>query len=117
MQLDDVHSLLIFFFQAEDGIRDIGVTGVQTCALPICVLPAVSRIRARRAGVELWLREAAAQGLDWDRRLEIGSQSEWREAIADRKSGVEGKRVDFGGGRITKQKRTTCNSYGTSVHK
>src|SRR3712207_7548579 len=27
--------LFIFFFQAEDGIRDIGVTGVQTCALPI----------------------------------------------------------------------------------
>src|SRR3712207_2034624 len=26
----------MFFFQAEDGIRDIGVTGVQTCALPIC---------------------------------------------------------------------------------
>src|SRR3712207_7554350 len=25
------------FFQAEDGIRDIGVTGVQTCALPICL--------------------------------------------------------------------------------
>src|SRR3712207_7162961 len=28
--------LVFFFFQAEDGIRDIGVTGVQTCALPIC---------------------------------------------------------------------------------
>src|SRR3712207_8673943 len=28
--------MFIFFFQAEDGIRDIGVTGVQTCALPIC---------------------------------------------------------------------------------
>src|SRR5947209_8993979 len=27
-----------FFFQAEDGIRDIGVTGVQTCALPIFVV-------------------------------------------------------------------------------
>src|SRR3712207_7530631 len=26
---------ICFFFQAEDGIRDIGVTGVQTCALPI----------------------------------------------------------------------------------
>src|SRR3712207_7391303 len=26
---------MFFFFQAEDGIRDIGVTGVQTCALPI----------------------------------------------------------------------------------
>src|SRR5215217_8924446 len=32
---------LFFFFQAEDGIRDIGVTGVQTCALPIlpCSVP------------------------------------------------------------------------------
>src|SRR3712207_5733725 len=27
--------MIVFFFQAEDGIRDIGVTGVQTCALPI----------------------------------------------------------------------------------
>src|SRR3712207_7021076 len=27
--------MLFFFFQSEDGIRDIGVTGVQTCALPI----------------------------------------------------------------------------------
>src|SRR2546430_691399 len=26
---------LFFFFQAEDGIRDLTVTGVQTCALPI----------------------------------------------------------------------------------
>src|SRR6266581_7243202 len=26
----------VFFFQAEDGIRDGRVTGVQTCALPIC---------------------------------------------------------------------------------
>src|SRR5690606_39345601 len=26
-----------FFFQAEDGIRDFHVTGVQTCALPICI--------------------------------------------------------------------------------
>src|SRR5256885_9390082 len=28
--------IIIFFFQAEDGIRDYKVTGVQTCALPIC---------------------------------------------------------------------------------
>src|SRR2546430_8909791 len=31
-----IHSVF-FFFQAEDGIRDLTVTGVQTCALPICV--------------------------------------------------------------------------------
>src|SRR2546430_8786916 len=30
--------LFFFFFQAEDGIRDLTVTGVQTCALPICSL-------------------------------------------------------------------------------
>src|SRR5690606_40423398 len=29
-------SHVFFFFQAEDGIRDFHVTGVQTCALPIC---------------------------------------------------------------------------------
>src|SRR5438874_8392884 len=28
-----------FFFQAEDGIRDLYVTGVQTCALPIYTIP------------------------------------------------------------------------------
>src|SRR5437868_10843366 len=30
------NSRSVFFFQAEDGIRDRNVTGVQTCALPIC---------------------------------------------------------------------------------
>src|SRR2546429_3715282 len=30
-----IEPLMIFFFQAEDGIRDVAVTGVQTCALPI----------------------------------------------------------------------------------
>src|SRR2546430_11181904 len=29
----------VFFFQAEDGIRDLTVTGVQTCALPISPSP------------------------------------------------------------------------------
>src|SRR3989454_12364562 len=29
---------VFFFFQAEDGIRDYKVTGVQTCALPICTV-------------------------------------------------------------------------------
>src|SRR5256884_7670776 len=31
----DFVDLFFFFFQAEDGIRDVAVTGVQTCALPI----------------------------------------------------------------------------------
>src|SRR5256885_13256138 len=35
--------MLCFFFQAEDGIRDYKVTGVQTCALPIWRWPRRSR--------------------------------------------------------------------------
>src|SRR5256886_7901445 len=34
---------VFFFFQAEDGIRDLTVTGVQTCALPIYVLRGLLR--------------------------------------------------------------------------
>ena len=38
--------LFFFFFQAEDGIRDWSVTGVQTCALPISVVEAgITRLR------------------------------------------------------------------------
>src|SRR2546422_6398811 len=33
--MSDVTYCFFFFFQAEDGIRDVAVTGVQTCALPI----------------------------------------------------------------------------------
>src|SRR5690606_41162247 len=37
-----------FFFQAEDGIRDFHVTGVQTCALPILIMPPNERLRGHR---------------------------------------------------------------------
>src|SRR5438552_16649432 len=40
--------LCFFFFQAEDGIRDDLVTGVQTCALPISLVPALSLEHDRR---------------------------------------------------------------------
>src|SRR5688572_32018726 len=36
----------VFFFQAEDGIRDLTVTGVQTCALPIFSLAVVGILTA-----------------------------------------------------------------------
>src|SRR2546429_6890282 len=37
--------MYFFFFQAEDGIRDVAVTGVQTCALPICAAPAFASVK------------------------------------------------------------------------
>src|SRR5690349_25180184 len=42
MTLPSNFCCLFFFFQAEDGIRDLYVTGVQTCALPICRAPPAS---------------------------------------------------------------------------
>src|SRR5256885_8040202 len=40
--------LFFFFFQAEDGIRDYKVTGVQTCALPISLRLRTRWLAARR---------------------------------------------------------------------
>src|SRR2546422_415875 len=57
-----------FFFQAEDGIRDVAVTGVQTCALPICIR------RRRTCG--------AVRGLD-------------HRGVVDAEAGVNVPRSDF----------------------
>src|SRR5216684_7910316 len=35
LSCDEIIIFVFFFFQAEDGIRDVAVTGAQTCALPI----------------------------------------------------------------------------------
>src|SRR3989454_7579738 len=43
--------LLFFFFQAEDGIRDYKVTGVQTCALPISPVGVVAAVD----GNSIWI--------------------------------------------------------------
>src|SRR5690606_24917885 len=58
-----IYIMYYFFFQAEDGIRDFHVTGVQTCALPICsgeqgrqlhgVPATASRCRARARQPEI----------------------------------------------------------------
>src|SRR5699024_12107189 len=47
---------IVFFFQAEDGIRDRNVTGVQTCALPISVRCADA---GKFSGVNAHTRSAA----------------------------------------------------------
>src|SRR3712207_7294765 len=68
-----------FFFQAEDGIRDIGVTGVQTCALPIC--PTV----CRRLPVRRFHRNSS-YGLSAVPRRKLGNDVSNRQS-ADRISG------------------------------
>src|SRR3989441_1946965 len=60
--------LFFFFFQAEDGIRDKLVTGVQTCALPICsgasrVLGVGRKASSRVPGLESMRRKIDPSGI------------------------------------------------------
>ena len=57
----------IFFFQAEDGIRDYDVTGVQTCALPIC---AVALGFGGGVGLELFLELGLCLGGEFVARID-----------------------------------------------
>src|SRR5690606_40322749 len=52
-----------FFFQAEDGIRDFHVTGVQTCALPICTPPATASEPVGTNAPVVALTKTSATGL------------------------------------------------------
>src|SRR5688572_22170747 len=52
-----------FFFQAEDGIRDLTVTGVQTCALPIFAEQRRVRFARRPAVRAVLVGDVLAQGL------------------------------------------------------
>src|SRR5437867_8704101 len=53
----------VFFFQAEDGIRDRTVTGVQTCALPI-LEPDNAQLTLQQYGAECETGDRAALGVD-----------------------------------------------------
>src|SRR5882757_10697039 len=56
--------IFFFFFQAEDGIRDIGVTGVQTCALPISAeLTPLTALRLAELALDAGLPEHVFQVL------------------------------------------------------
>src|SRR5688572_31791304 len=69
--------VFFFFFQAEDGIRDLTVTGVQTCALPI------SRLTAARSSSDraCWARAQASAS-----RKEVRAPPGLPAASRDRKS-------------------------------
>src|SRR3712207_7262557 len=92
-----------FFFQAEDGIRDIGVTGVQTCALPIWTSSSWSRVRrgpvpgrwpGRRPDVrvlELWrypVKSLQGERLATAQLGPLGIPGDRRWALFDRDTGL-----------------------------
>ena len=70
-QVFRVLTFSFFFFQAEDGIRDDLVTGVQTCALPISVLAGVHSQIAQKAAIGESIVTEAVSG------FELTLQGEW----------------------------------------
>src|SRR3712207_9592334 len=94
----------MFFFQAEDGMRDIGVTGVQTCALPISLVTALwAAVQERSPREPLARRLGRLVALDHTFLRLSALLSPWA-VTGDRKSVVSGKSVDLGGRRIIKTK-------------
>src|SRR4030066_432920 len=82
-----------FFFQAEDGIRDSSVTGVQTCALPIYLAGGFGGSAISAVDIALW--DIAGKA------AEIG-----RAACRGRGE------ISVGGGSIKKKKKTGTKRQG-----
>src|SRR5207247_6760511 len=99
-----------FFFQAEDGIRDPLVTGVQTCALPICPMTLGTRrsVSARperhRARDRARNRNVGAVRLP---RLATTRAGRSGRRSEERRVGREGR-----SGRATRRRRGTLGRLG-----
>src|SRR5438445_12493457 len=88
--------LFFFFFQAEDGIRDIGVTGVQTCALPILSAePELDQILDDRMGGGLQNRLRGFRGTD--------ARAPWWPLIGEELHGGHFLLGEGGGSRVDDQ--------------
>src|SRR5437868_10898330 len=86
---------LFFFFQAEDGIRDRNVTGVQTCALPICCAR-ILKSGTKRAWPGTWrsARRASACIRSEEHTSELQSRFDLvcRLLLEKKKSRTDGRR-------------------------
>src|SRR5690348_17589195 len=90
-----VDLFVCFFFQAEDGIRDGRVTGVQTCALPISTVFTEGVSKGFLQDVEIWQHKT---------RIDNPLLVEEDGAVRSEERRV-GKSVDLGGRRIIKKKK------------
>src|SRR5260370_24481181 len=105
----------VFFFQAEDGIRDSSVTGVQTCALPIlfCFLADVEirRQTHNQKGLQDALRGILNAGgdirHDWDLQdaLNAGDKATGTSVLTDLYPTIKNQPVDVDLAPIGKQLR------------
>src|SRR5260370_37481250 len=106
--------LCFFFFQAEDGIRDSSVTGVQTCALPIIeiVLAREDRCLAHLATQSLSRKHSELDRTTVQHRKSAGhSQAHWADV------GVR-RRAELGGTSRSEERRVgkECRSRWSPYH-
>src|SRR2546422_6817034 len=94
---------LFFFFQAEDGIRDVAVTGVQTCALPISF--ALGQGDESQPGEQIEGEQRAEQIGPVGVEAFAGQVVEAESELCRSEERRVGKSVDLGGRRIIKKKK------------
>src|SRR5256886_12317500 len=102
----EIIDAVVFFFQAEDGIRDLTVTGVQTCALPISWRPRPTSRAPTGSRTRVPGRPSRSTAGSSSTRPTASCATARRERgtgpspPADRKSVGEGKRGELGGRRV-----------------
>src|SRR3989449_4198620 len=113
----DSWSLVVFFFffQAEDGIRDVAVTGVQTCALPIYPLSRVLKAAGMtKSGViQSFLRADPNPRV----RLTRESRRGWRAACARPLRALRRSRSPRGGSRASPGARAAARAARRAAHR
>src|SRR5687767_15910699 len=103
--------VFFFFFQAEDGIRDKLVTGVQTCALPIW--SEIQRLHIDiRSDAAATKKHPSGRSLNRGAGLRRGSRRRWRQRSEERRVGKECRTR---GGRWHKKRKRTYRRLVISI--
>src|SRR5467141_213563 len=113
--------LFFFFFQAEDGIRDSSVTGVQTCALPICCKSG-SYVRSDPAGENPAGKEkqkslSRQRGDSLSEAFRIARIGSGRQSIKATGQRVHQPYHDHGCDNTAQQDQCTSNRWMHMVHR
>src|SRR5256884_5344989 len=97
---------IVFFFQAEDGIRDVAVTGVQTCALPISYSVGSHQPAGRACSVccGVWARRLQEHG--WRKELDAEKCRDRpeRTLCLENREGLQGNALRFSGTAFGRRK-------------
>src|SRR6266436_5689410 len=89
-----IYICFFFFFQAEDGIRDVAVTGVQTCALPISSSASSCWTTARRFSTGCPARPRAMRA--WRKSISASGLKPIMLSLVDVSAGYSSLRALFG---------------------